>query len=1510
MSVSHTECTHFVCATHFAEYKTEKKKNNRLTDASLSVVTKDSRDGTRAAIAATAFTRQFLSGGNSTSSRVTKTADPRLKRISFEEPKWSETENNDGGPVTEQCPTAVRCIVNMMITETAASANATVLPSGGGKIKRSSFKSRGGGSAQIAGAGSVRGYRAVRVTVPSTTVAELASKFNAVVVVNAETGTTTRDIIKKVNKTLAKGAAVRATVEKFESAAGKKHDEHANGGDGTGSGGGGNHIVVVRTNSDHRRKAANCTAVEQQRRLRPQELPQQSATSSIAKQRTEQFQNGKTVGQKPSVLGPKPNLINSQRPDELRTAPAVTAKPTMDHRLFNKHKRLSIARDPDARLESVLNATSPEPIAVRQQSQSAETERASPQKQQLQPQPMATARSSPPEIQPKPNSSFLHNRKRPTPADDVDERRDAKQEPPLRPFVNAVQSTKLPSSPPAGRPELPAPPLIADESDVPSPRTAVPGNGQPKSFIHEYKRRSAGGDHNYHYITAGEPPQAIYEELCDMQISAEAPDPSPLPDVVLESSYYTGTAGAADRDGDHYTTIEGGEDSHVYEGGDEERNFYDDVMVAAAAAAAAVTATYASPSSAAAVSGSEGRKRPVDEDTDYETVEAPPPLPPPHNTAVLAAAVSQAASPQPFPVVDGDDDGGGGGRPLKKELSDSLVDIDNSIYGLNTPSESTSSGITSDSVSAADPNGKYDLDEEWIDVDNTSDELQEIILYHPKPKMHDKVKNGWSIHVRKQLTKVYKSKENTNDISQKIPEEIYADYDSFESDDSWDDYKGSEKLKRVPYPCENRDLPDPPGQQNIYGLVPLVKRAGNRMKKRWSLASFGLNQIRKIGVGNSTTDLCNKTYDSKLDKSNEKKFNSSSKSNSLTSIFYLNDPIYNNIENDQMNLPVRKSSKPPSSIDSRRLSVARPNSPPPPPPVKQHSTGNNSYGSLTNLISNSTGRPRSLIDKSNTDTISENGSNQGSELYMRFADEPLYQFYAADISERTKSVFAGDMMEECDGYEEISSIVSRPSALELITPCLTGHGQHRSLWCEVPEVKNSGIMDTLKPRERKLQEAKFELITSEASYFKSLTVLEKHFVNSHSMNDETILSKNDRKILFGNVNPVRKCSEKLLAALEKCWQDNILLEGLCEIIFKYSKENFNIFVKYCSNQIYIDRTLKSLREKNVKFNEALQRLESDGKCQSLSLHSFLMLPMQRITRLPLLLDAILSKMDPTENSLEYELCELTLASLNTIVQNCNESTRKLERYEEMLLLSQQLEFSSKREIKAMSVASSSRWLVRSGSMLHLNSPDAKLTLSRKFIRPTKLYFFLFNDMFFMAKRKSDENYTVVDYCARNFVQMIDATEIVISSSYKNLLMLTILENHEAKTIEMLLSCDSESSKKRWIEAMSPPISSNPEETLYNEWDCPQVFAEHAYTAVQPDELSLQNGDIVKVLTKMNDGWYHGERIRDGEKGWFPGNYTSEIASQHARAKNLKQRYRLLAMSGSYLQSRQDKIKKK
>lgn len=184
-----------------------------------------------------------------------------------------------------------------------------------------------------------------------------------------------------------------------------------------------------------------------------------------------------------------------------------------------------------------------------------------------------------------------------------------------------------------------------------------------------------------------------------------------------------------------------------------------------------------------------------------------------------------------------------------------------------------------------------------------------------------------------------------------------------------------------------------------------------------------------------------------------------------------------------------------------------------------------------------------------TDFSDSSAGHTGSEMSRPlFSDEPLYQFYNASVFEQARRQEAAEG--DSDGYEEIVDGVvksTRPSAMELIRP---REGKHRTLWCEIPEVRESGVLgndlfesiqlhfsfffgvfckvsilycflsiDTLTAHEKKLQEAKFELITSEASYVKSLSVLEKHFMNSSEFRDETILSKSDRRILFSNVNP-------------------------------------------------------------------------------------------------------------------------------------------------------------------------------------------------------------------------------------------------------------------------------------------------------------------------------------------------------------------------------------------------------
>lgn len=145
---------------------------------------------------------------------------------------------------------------------------------------------------------------------------------------------------------------------------------------------------------------------------------------------------------------------------------------------------------------------------------------------------------------------------------------------------------------------------------------------------------------------------------------------------------------------------------------------------------------------------------------------------------------------------------------------------------------------------------------------------------------------------------------------------------------------------------------------------------------------------------------------------------------------------------------------------------------------------------------------------------------------------------------------------------------------------------------------------------------------------------------------------------------VRQCSEHLLADLESCWESSILLKKICCVINHHCVANFSVYVRYCINQVRLDATLKRCRgdlnagsptvgsspvsnKSKNKFFETLKKLEANPACQSLSLYSFLMLPMQRITRLPLLIDAVLNKLTPSDE--EYEECQKCFRAINEVI---------------------------------------------------------------------------------------------------------------------------------------------------------------------------------------------------------------------------------------------------------------------
>ncbi|XP_074031273.1 ephexin isoform X2 [Leptinotarsa decemlineata] len=531
-----------------------------------------------------------------------------------------------------------------------------------------------------------------------------------------------------------------------------------------------------------------------------------------------------------------------------------------------------------------------------------------------------------------------------------------------------------------------------------------------------------------------------------------------------------------------------------------------------------------------------------------------------------------------------------------------------------------------------------------------------------------------------------------------------------------------------------------------------------------------------------------------------------------------------------------------------------------------------------------------------------NSTDSGAVHDLAFLeDEPLYQFYdPTSISDYDNSDFENEIYEDVDERNEI--YISSTPTPELMSVSRSDFNFTRSLWCETPEVTKSAVLSKLSPQQKKLQEAKFELITSEASYLNSLNVLCNHFVSRFA--NSNIVNERDMNELFGKVKEVKACSQKIMRDLEKCWQRNILLNGICDIIQSHAAEDFRVYIPYCENQVTLNDTLNRMRE-NPAFKELLKELESSTTCQFLTLYSFLMLPMQRITRWPLLLDAILKRLSETDP--EYLTCQFALASLNEIVGQCNDAARKKEQEIELKRISHSLDFA--KALPAIDIQKPERWLIKSGQVTSFQprNGDTQMTLGKRFNK-VPLHLFLFNDLFIVTKKKSDESYSVIHYCPRNMIELrrVDTFPTILKKEAQdkknNFIYLSILENQEGKIIELLLSSSTESDKERWIEAFSPPQSENPDETVYECWDCPQMKALHNYNACQPDELSLSKGDVINVLRKMNDGWYHGERLRDGQMGWFPANYTTEIINPHVRARNLRQRYRLLTFSENYLNS--------
>nr|XP_015814434.2 rho guanine nucleotide exchange factor 19 isoform X1 [Nothobranchius furzeri] len=345
-------------------------------------------------------------------------------------------------------------------------------------------------------------------------------------------------------------------------------------------------------------------------------------------------------------------------------------------------------------------------------------------------------------------------------------------------------------------------------------------------------------------------------------------------------------------------------------------------------------------------------------------------------------------------------------------------------------------------------------------------------------------------------------------------------------------------------------------------------------------------------------------------------------------------------------------------------------------------------------------------------------------------------------------------------------------------------------WQDLPEVKTSGLLTYLTPKEICLQESMFELIGSEASYLKSLGILVDHFYTSKAL--KKTLSEMEQKVLFSNTPGVMGASARFLKDLETRLDENPYISQVGDIVLKHSKDFRRHYVPYVTNMAYKELLINQLLERNQGFAYALKKLESDSVCHRHPLKSFLVLPFQRITRIKLLLESILKSTNPDTDSASN--LKKAINAIHEILMTCDDNVTKMKKIEELICLEMMMDFG---EIKSVPLVISTRRLVHQGSVKLVKVENAYGS-RMSFV---KIYLHLFNDLLIISSKKN-QKFMVSDHALFPAHVSVDHLKADVMGLPQESFLLRLSRSQKGFRTAMILVANTQSDKEEWMKTLS------------------------------------------------------------------------------------------------------------
>nr|XP_012216614.1 PREDICTED: intersectin-1 isoform X3 [Linepithema humile] len=212
----------------------------------------------------------------------------------------------------------------------------------------------------------------------------------------------------------------------------------------------------------------------------------------------------------------------------------------------------------------------------------------------------------------------------------------------------------------------------------------------------------------------------------------------------------------------------------------------------------------------------------------------------------------------------------------------------------------------------------------------------------------------------------------------------------------------------------------------------------------------------------------------------------------------------------------------------------------------------------------------------------------------------------------------------------------------------------------VSPMSSESMNDTMtchNPMEKKRQEHIKELIMTEKAYIEDMRLV--HEVFEKPLIESLVLSVDEVEKIFINWRDIIACNDNFLRTL-RIRRDNsyggvvrMIGDILCENIPRMSA-----YIRFCSCQISAAAYLQLLTETSPEFMRVAQACQQDPRTKGLPLSSFLIKPMQRITKYPLIIGKIL-EYTPIDHP-DRQYLQEALAKSEEFCTQVNEGVREKE----------------------------------------------------------------------------------------------------------------------------------------------------------------------------------------------------------------------------------------------------------